>query len=851
MQSGPRVIASTYNPKRNINPRTTPNTIARSEIDNHADTTCFGSNFTAINFTGEHCEVSPFSDQYKALTNIPVATAATAWDNPDTGEVVILIFHQGLWFGDSLTNSLINPNQCRMHGIDLCDNPFDTQRRLGLWDPITEIEIEMDFSNSFVFLITRAPTLDEIRLHKHIEMTNEAPWNPATAGRSQLSWEEEERRALIGSVRIDEQTINGTRPEEPQLKLDEAEYDILLSSCSAVYSERTMIQRLVSSVRIASCYEDETEEEKDNSEKPRNLAAIDTKARHMALSVEEVSRKFGIGLETARQTIKATTQFGIRHAVHPLSRRYRTDIMQSKRHRLNDTFYTDTMFSGVKSLRGNKCAQIFTNGKYVHLEPGERKSQAGEALGSMIDEVGIPDKIVFDGAKEQTGRKSEFMKIVKKNRISHWQTEPYSPWQNRAEDQIREVKRRWRLLKQRKKVPTRLWDYAMVHISKLMNFTARGRNGRTGHEEITGETPDISEYVDFDFYDWVWYWDAPDSENSPKIGRWLGPSHRIGAAMCYYILVQNGEVVSRSSVQHVTMAEMMKDDIKAKMEAYDNEVNGRLREDGFECRHEYENAFYIEDEGEVPVEPEEPNESPEVDEFTPEGYDEYVGAQIMIPRPDGRIQGKIAKRAKDNDGNPIGKRHKNFLLDTRKYEVELADGTVEEYYANVIAENLFAQVDTEGRQYMLMKEISDHRKDETAVATSDGWITMQNGRQARKRTTRGWQLLVEWKEGGSDWIPLKDLKESYPVEVAEYAKANRIAEEPAFAWWVNDVIRRRNRIIAKVKSRYWKTTHKFGIELPHSVEEAFAIDKRNGNSFWRDAIEKEMSKIKGMGAFER
>jgi hypothetical protein len=200
------------------------------------------------------------------------------------------------------------------------------------------------------------------------------------------------------------------------------------------------------------------------------------------------------------------------------------------------------------------------------MEPGERKSQAGEALGLMIDEVGIPDKIIFDGAKEQTGRKSEFMRLVRKNRIAHWQTEPYSPWHNRAEDQIREIRRRWRLLRQQKKVPSRLWDYAMVHLTKLMNLTARGRNGQTIHEEVTGETPDISEYVDFDFYDWVWYWDTPDKDNSPKIGRWLGPSHRIGAAMCYYILVQNGEVVSRSSVQHMTIMEMMKDNIKSKME---------------------------------------------------------------------------------------------------------------------------------------------------------------------------------------------------------------------------------------------------------------------------------------------
>jgi hypothetical protein len=125
--------------------------------------------------------------------------------------------------------------------------------------------------------------------------------------------------------------------------------------------------------------------------------------------------------------------------------------------------------------------------------------------------------------------------------------------------------------------------------------------------------------------------------------------------MCYYILVQNGEVVSRSSVQHRTIVEMMKDDIKSKMESYNNEVNGRLQDEGFEYWHKYKNAFYIEDEDEA-MEPEEPNEVEEAVEYTPGAYDEYVRAQVMIPRPDGRIQGRITKRAKGEDGNPIGRR---------------------------------------------------------------------------------------------------------------------------------------------------------------------------------------------------
>jgi hypothetical protein len=110
----------------------------------------------------------------------------------------------------------------------------------------------------------------------------------------------------------------------------------------------------------------------------------------------------------------------------------------------------------------------------------------------------------------------------------------------------------------------------------------------------------------------------------------------------------------------------------------------------------------------------------------------------MIPRPDGRIQGRITKRAKGDNRNPIGRRNNNYLLDTRMYEVKLADGTSEEYYANVIAENLFAQVDSKGNQYVLMKEINEHCKDDTAIPAADGWVTMPNGRRSeRKRQEDG------------------------------------------------------------------------------------------------------------------
>ena len=83
-----------------------------------------------------------------------------------------------------------------------------------------------------------------------------------------------------------------------------------------------------------------------------------------------------------------------------------------------------------------------------------------------------------------------------------------------------------------------------------------------------------------------------------------------------------------------------------------------------------------------------------------------------------------------------------------------------------------------------------------------------------RQTTKGWHLCVEGKDGTTSWERLAYLKESNPIEVAEYAVAHGIDGEAAFAWWVPFTLKRRNRIIAAVNKRYHKRTHKFGIEIP-------------------------------------
>jgi hypothetical protein len=85
------------------------------------------------------------------------------------------------------------------------------------------------------------------------------------------------------------------------------------------------------------------------------------------------------------------------------------------------------------------------------------------------------------------------------------------------------------------------------------------------------------------------------------------------------------------------------------------------------------------------------------------------------------------------------------------------------------------------------------------------------------------------------------MKEAYPVQVAEYAVANKILEEPAFAWWAQHVLRKRDCIIRKVKSPYWSRTHKFSILLPKSLKKHFDLKGSRGLIFGKRQL--KMNKV--------
>lgn len=72
-----------------------------------------------------------------------------------------------------------------------------------------------------------------------------------------------------------------------------------------------------------------------------------------------------------------------------------------------------------------------------------------------------------------------------------------------------------------------------------------------------------------------------------------------------------------------------------------------------------------------------------------------------------------------------------------------------------------------------------------------------------------------------------------------------LLDEPAFAWWARHALKKAHSTLSKVKSKYWETTHIYGIRIPKSVQEPIAIDKENGDTKWTDYIRKEMMVIRG------
>jgi hypothetical protein len=478
-------------PQRSISSIMCKNINAKAELDSHADTTVAGSACRILELTEQSCDVFPYSCQYEPVANVPIAKVAAAYDHPETGDTYILIFGQALYMGDTLEHTLLCPNQVRYIGVVVDDVPrhlsHDGTSTHSLYSPNEQVCLPLRINGVISYLDTRYPSQEEVNNCRWLIATNDVVWDPYS---DSFAEQEEAYNSGDGSPHhiTDDRQIFSLTSTDPNI--------------------------------LPSIY--------------RHINALDTGSRKLSTTDEQIAKIFQCSPKIAANTRTVTTQKGIRSMSDHLTRRYRMKQAALRYSQLggrHGRFYSDTLFSSFKSVRGNTMGQIFVNDVgYTHLTPMKLKSEAGLALLEFIPDVGIPSALHTDDVKEQTMGK--WREVCLTHDIKQTLTEPYSPFQNRAKVNIHELKKHVRRIMSKTKTPKRLWDFCASYVAELRCLTAQplySLHGRTPYEIVTGNTPDISEYIAFSWYQPVWYYDRTNfPEETNHIGRWIGLAHNVG-----------------------------------------------------------------------------------------------------------------------------------------------------------------------------------------------------------------------------------------------------------------------------------------------------------------------------------
>lgn len=215
------------------------------------------------------------------------------------------------------------------------------------------------------------------------------------------------------------------------------------------------------------------------------------------------------------------------------------------------------------------------------------KADTGKSLVNFTDDVGIPERLMTDGVGEFTGKHTEFIKHARHMRILLHTTESGQKNQNyAAEGEIGTLAKQWKLRTAKKEVPKRLWDFGLVYESKLLTRMARGSDRCTGYEEITGQTPDISKWMDFEFYDLVWWIDCPKKPNVNDEVRDLS----------YWLITESGKIILKTSVEHVICDDYLVADKKEKIDEFNCSLEEALDGTNFHVEGEGDFAsMYLDD----------------------------------------------------------------------------------------------------------------------------------------------------------------------------------------------------------------------------------------------------------------
>ena len=159
----------------------------------------------------------------------------------------------------------------------------------------------------------------------------------------------------------------------------------------------------------------ETQYDQDLEYAPERRTYISIE-HHAKDTAETLAKRFCIGPEQAKTTLRATKQKGKRSAILPIGYRYRADRMFDIK-RLSGKFGTDTIWSKTRSITKTVASQIYTHkcgfNWIYHLQRANRE-QVGHSFSVFTSEFGAPEHLTYDGAAVQLRTNTSFMDTVRR-----------------------------------------------------------------------------------------------------------------------------------------------------------------------------------------------------------------------------------------------------------------------------------------------------------------------------------------------------------------------------------------------------------------------------------------------------
>jgi hypothetical protein len=215
----------------------------------------------------------------------------------------------------------------------------------------------------------------------------------------------------------------------------------------------------------------------------------------------------------------------------------------------------------------------------------------------------------------------------------------------------------------------------------------------------------------FDWYQPVYYLTPTIFFPHEKkiLGRWLGVAEYFTDEMAYTILGAKGVVVIRKSIWALTANEIGTDMIREQIETLDESLKHLREHDSKERTALPVLDLLSNDEDEKNSPADEEMTSLELGDATPEELDEYLNAQLLFWQNGDSRSARVTKRRRTEDWQLFGQRHENLVLDSREYEVEFQNGSLETFSTNTVVENMYAQIDPEGKSHRIFAGITDHR----------------------------------------------------------------------------------------------------------------------------------------------